>query len=166
MSKITQFATLQDPPDRDEQFVYLDLDETDLDKKINLIKEFEDTLVPEGVNVPMGKMNVEPFDIDLIDNGDKYLREHRPKAFAARGPKRELLQASLEALSSNGGGENNVPGIEFASPCFLTSRRRCTNLRLCIAYNTSNDQTKNEVFAMPSIDELISMMAGVQYLAS
>ena len=87
------------------------------------------------------------------------MQAKRPTAFVARGPKKELILKSFQELERLGGGSFES-GVEFASPCFLASRRRSDKLRLCIATMILNSLTKDEIYQMPSINDLINMLKG------
>ena len=156
----TELATLQDPPDREETFVYCQVTDEVREQINQLTDEFNDVLVPDHIPIPMGQMLVEPFDIDLIEGGEQHLMDHKPKPFPARGPKKDLIQKSFLEIEANGGGTNNEAGIQFASPCFLATRPRSTKVRVCTAYNVLNSQTKNEIFAMPSMEDIIARLKG------
>ena len=73
---------------------------------------------------------------------------------------RETLRKTVKELVKLGATELNMDGVIHTSPCFFAHRRRSDKLRLCIAFNTLNTQTLDEVYPIPRIDELIRKVSG------
>lgn len=157
---LEQRILLQDPPDRDETFVPHILND-DNNKRLNeLLNEFNDVIVEENVIIEMGQSTLQPFDIELVEGGEEKLANAYPKAYPARGPKRELLKKAFEDLEKFGGGIDNDINAKccFASPAFLAQRKRTKAYRLCIAFNFLNNVTVTEVPAIPNMEELINLL--------
>ena len=153
-------AALDHPPDREDVWVHINLNENQTSRLELLLGEYSDVICNTDEEIPMGQMDVEPFDIEFVDGGIQQLQENRPKPFPAKGPKFDLLKKSFDELEKFGGGRNNERGVEFASPCFLAKRPRKPNPRLCLAYVDLNKVTKDEIFPTPSIDSILQKLAG------
>lgn len=151
---------LQDPPDRDETFVPHILDDVNNKRLNELLDEFKDVIVEENVIIQMGQSTLQPFDIELVEGGEEKLANAYPKAYPARGPKRELLKKAFEDLEKFGGGTDNDINAKccFASPAFLAQRKRTKAFRLCLAFNLLNSMTVTEVPAIPNMEELINLL--------
>ena len=112
-------AILQEPPDRDDVWIHLEVFPSEQEQIDKLLQDYIDVIIPDDIMIPMGQMRVKHFEIHLVDGGTQELQKIRPKPFPARGPKQELLNKSFQELESNGGGRNNEEGVVFASPCYF-----------------------------------------------
>ena len=158
---------LQDPPDSDETYVPHILEADNAALLENLIHEFSDVIVPDGTKILMGQSNLKEFDLEFLPGGEEALNNSHLKAFPAKGIKREMIQKAFQDLENLGGGKNNdiEVSICFASPCFLASRPRSPNLRLCLAMNLLNAYTVTEVPSIPNMEEIINLLKDCIYIS-
>ncbi len=79
----------KDLPDKKQQFVPHDLSEGQK-QQINNIKDKFPNVFQE--NVSYGKAKVEPFDLKLVEGGQKYLQDHN----------RKLSQLEVKCITTSG----------------------------------------------------------------
>src|SRR3954447_22459614 len=134
---LAQAIRLQDPPDRKETFVEMDLNSDQFNRRVGIFKDFQDVIVPDDSHIPMGQSNIPEYNDEFVPGGEEKLQNSHPKPFPARGIKRELMDNAFRTLEVNGGGTNNDLEAKccFASPAFLAAHKCTKALRLCITLN-------------------------------
>ena len=156
-------AEVDDGPDKERSHVFweLQLEQQESLKKFTL--ESKDVIIDPDVEIPYGEAKFPEFSIELTQGADNMLRKQRMRPFPVKGSKYELLQRTVEQMTSLKKGFMST--AIYASPCFFARRRRSDKLRLCTAHNILNDVTIEERFVLPTVDDITRLFRGKKYFS-
>src|SRR4051812_13039360 len=62
---LAQAIRLQDPPDREETFVEMDLNSDQFNRRVGIFKDFQDVIMPDDSHIPMGQSNIPEFNFTI-----------------------------------------------------------------------------------------------------
>ena len=120
-----------------------------------MLAEFQDTLVRNEDNIPMGQArDVAEFDIELVDNAYESLDKLGVKAYGVKGPLRQKMRETTAQMCEQG-VTTPKSWVRFAFPAFFAKRPRSDKLRLCINFIPLNKVTVPMKTPMPQVEDLI-----------
>ncbi len=132
--------------------------------------DYSDVLVPNDNDIPMGQAthNGNPIEFDaieLVPGGMERLRKKKRKAYPTKKPEEELLHNTIADMEAVGVGESNPINFdsEIASPAFFVFQKG--KKRFCVDYRDVNAETKEVIFPIPNIDNILESMLGKKYFS-
>lgn len=127
----------------------------------NLCKEFRSVLVSNDKEIRMGKANPEfAFDIELKEGGLEELAKRKQRAYPCKQVMKDMLRQALAEMEMSGVGYRDPNSSCCAFPGFMVKRPRSDKLRLCVDYTDLNRVTKDLVYPLPRIDDIVESMRG------